>query len=232
MTTDINMKLRSMIIMALVVCMTSAISGQSEFKKADKLLGLKAFDLAIKNYESALAKYPGHAEGYAQLGKAYLMTNQILKSIKSFERAFALQGQIDDEYKLLYGTALKKVGLYEKAESVFFEYADIDTELANHLIASTEYAKSILQEPDQYDILSFDGNSDKSDFGSSFFRDQVVFCSFRDDMQRENAKKKDLTLRRFIISVHYPILKMDVWSHSCVIHSRLVLIRFILMRAT
>jgi len=163
--------------------------GQSEFKKADKLLSLKAFDLAIKNYNDALAKYPGHAEGYAQLGQAYLMTNQLLESIQSFERAFALQGHIDDRYKLLYGTALKKVGLYDKAESVFFEYASVDPDLANHLLASTEYAKSILQEPNKYDILSFEGNSDKSDFGTSFYKDKVVFCSFRDDYKRENSKK-------------------------------------------
>ena len=175
--------------MALAIFMTQSISGQAVFKKADKLLDLKAFDLAIKNYESGLAKYPGHAEGFAQLGKAYLMTNQLLKSIQSFEKAFALEGHVDNEYKLLYGTALKKVGLYDKAESVFYEYATIDPDVANHLIGSTEYAKSILQEPNSYDILSFNGNSEKSDFGTSFFKDRVVFCSFRDDIQRENGKK-------------------------------------------
>ncbi|MFT4565543.1 MAG: tetratricopeptide (TPR) repeat protein [Saprospiraceae bacterium] len=190
------MRLRFLFIMTLAICLTNSALGQSEFKKADKLLSLKAFDLAIKNYKDALTKYPGHAEGYAQLGQAYLMTNQLIESIKAFERAFAFQGQIDDKYKLLYGTALKKVGLYDKAESVFFEYASVDSEMANHLLASTEYAKSILQEPDQYDILSFEGNSDKSDFGTSFYKDQVVFCSFRDDFKRENSKKNVSYIQR------------------------------------
>ncbi len=186
---DFNMRLRSLIILFMVIGMANTVIGQGTFKKADKLLSLKAFDLAIKNYKEALARYPGHAEGYAQLGKAYLMTNQLLESIKAFERAFALEGTIDDEYKLLYGTALKKVGLYDKAESIFYEYASVDSDVANQLLASTEYAKSILQEPDRYDIMSFEGNSKDSDFGTSFFKDQVIFSSFRDDIKREQGKK-------------------------------------------
>jgi len=169
--------------------MIGSITGQREFKKAEKLLSLKAFDLAIKNYESALAKYPAHAEGYAQLGQAYFMTNHLLESLKSFERGFSIDGNLDDKYKLLYGMALKKVGLYDKAESIFYQYATVDSDMSNHQIASIGYAKTLLQEPDKYDVLSFEGNSQKSDFGTSFFDDQVVFCSFRDDLKRENAKK-------------------------------------------
>lgn len=183
------MRLRVLVIWTLLIAVVGTTWGQSEFDKANKLLTLKAFDLAIKNYKEALAKHPSHADGYARLGEAYLMTNQLLESIKSFERAFAIQGEIDDRYKLLYGTALKKVGLYDKAESVFMEYATIDPEVANQRLGSTEYAKSILQEPDKYDILSFEGNSDKSDFGTSFFEDQIIFCSFREDYERENSKK-------------------------------------------
>lgn len=185
------MRLRVLLSVILCTGLMTASIGQSEFKKAEKLLNLKAFDLAIKNYELALAKYPDNAEGYAQLGEAYLMTNQLLDALKSYERAFALEGSIESKYKLQYATALKKVGLYDLAESVFFEYADTDQEVANHMLASTEYAKTILQKPDEYDILNFEFNSSKSDFGVTFYRDDVVFSSFREDLKREGDKKND-----------------------------------------
>ncbi len=173
----------------LIFTMVAQVSAQSELKKAEKLLKLKAFDLAIKNYKTALVKHPDNADGYAQLGEAYLMTNQLLDALKSYERAFALEGTVDSKYKLQYATALKKVGLYDLAESVFFEYASVDQNVANHMLASTEYAKSLLQKPDEYDIVTFDHNSSSSDFGVAFFKDQVVFCSFRDDLMRDNDKK-------------------------------------------
>ncbi len=185
--------MRPRLIFTTALCITMLFQsfGQSEFNKAEKLLNLKAFDLAIKNYESALVKYPDNAVGYAQLGEAFLMTNQLLEALKSYERAFALEGTIDSKYKLQYATALKKVGLYDLAESVFFEYASVDSDVANHMLASTEYAKSLLQAPDQYDIISFGSNSRRSDFGVSFYKDEVVFCSFRDDMRREQDKKNN-----------------------------------------
>ncbi len=173
-----------------LVMMTQGFA-QSEFTKAEKLLNLKAFDLAIKNYETALAKYPDNATGYAQLGEAYLMTNQLLEALGAYEKAFALDASIGSKFKLQYATALKKVGLYDLAESVFFEYASVDSDVANHMLASTEYAKSLLQSPDKYDILNFEFNSDKSDFGVSFHNNEVVFCSFRDDLTRQHAKKNE-----------------------------------------
>lgn len=175
----------------LIFTMVAQVSAQSELKKAEKLLKLKAFDLAIKNYKTALSKNPENAKGYAQLGEAYLMTNQLLDALKSYEKAFALEGSVDSKYKLQYATALKKVGLYDLAESVFFEYASVDKDVANHMLASTEYAKSLLQRPDEFDIVSFAQNSNKSDFGVTFYKDQVVFCSFREDLKRDTDKKND-----------------------------------------
>ena len=134
------MKTLTCIFLSLAI-MGSAF-GQREFKKAEKLLSLKAFDLAIKNYESALAKYPAHAEGYAQLGQAYFMTNHLLESLKAFERGFSIDGKLDHKYKLLYGMALKKVGLYDKAESIFYQYATVDDKMSSHQLASNEFAKT------------------------------------------------------------------------------------------
>ena len=185
------MNLRNLLCAFLALTITSVTFGQSEFKKAEKLLNLKAFDLAIKNYEAALIKYPDHAEGYAKLGNAYLMTNQLLESLKAYEKAFEIDDTLNPEYKLQYATALKKVGLYDLAESVYFEYTTTDATVASHMLASTEFAKSLLQRPDEYEITSFAGNSDRSDFGTAVFRNNLIFCSFRTDLKRESDKKNE-----------------------------------------
>ncbi len=185
------MRLKAIYTLCFIFGLAIGAQGQNELRKADKLLQLKAFDLAIKNYEAVLVKEADNAMAYAQLGKAYLMTNQLLKALEAYERAFAIEPSIDPQYKLDYATTLKKVGLYDLAESVFFEYADTDQDVANHMLASTEYAKTLLQRPDEYEITNFQYNSAQSDFGVSIYKDMMVFCSFRKDMVRENDMKNE-----------------------------------------
>ena len=178
-----------MLILSVLVVVSTGVSGQKEFKKADKLMGLKAFDLAIKNYESALQKYPEKAEGYAKLGKAFHMTNQLLKSLSAYEKAFSVDDNLSSTYRMEYAQTLKKVGMYDKAEGQLrMVQSDMPVQAEHHLM-SIAFAKTILQERDQFDVMTFDGNSKKSDFGAAFFDDKMVFCSFRQDMKRDTDKK-------------------------------------------
>lgn len=185
------MRLRSIFILSLtLICATMSVA-QKDIKKADKLLSLKAFELAIKQYESIVANDPENARCYAQLAEAYRMSSQPLEALKAYEKAFQLSDDLDKEYVLNYAHTLKKIGLYAQAESWYAVYSEVDPAISDHFINSTEYAKSLLQEKNTYDVLAFDGNSEESDFGVSFFKDNIVFASFRDDMTRENDKKND-----------------------------------------
>ena len=190
------MKLRSIFGFGLAMMMTFASFGQKDIKKADKLLSLKAFDLAIKNYQDILSLEPTNARAFAQLAEAYRMTDQPIEALKAYEKAFQLSDDLDKDYVINYAHTLKKIGLYAQAASWYASYSTIDPALADYYINSTEVAKSLLQEKDKYDVLSFDGNSAESDFGVSFFNDQVVFSSFREDIERENQKMNDSYINR------------------------------------
>lgn len=185
------MRLRSIVLLILTMMVSVALFAQKDIRKADKLLSLKAFDLAIKQYEAVLAEDPDNARCLAQLGEAYRMTNQPLEALKVYEKAFQLSDDLDKEYVLNYAHTLKKVGLYAQAESWYALYSEVDPAISDHYINSTEYAKALLQEEAKYDIVTFGGNSEESDFGVSFFKDQIVFASFRDDMRRQTDKKND-----------------------------------------
>ncbi len=185
------MSLSRVVVTAFVVSMAIALPGQKEFTKADKLLNLKAYELAIKNYEAGLMKHPDNAEAYVRLAEAYRMTNQLLSALKAYEKAFELSEDLDPRHQAGYAHTLKKVGLYEQAQAWYEKYLTTNASEATYFIASTDYAKTLLQMPDQYDILSFDANSPESDFGVALFKDKIVFASFRDDLQRSNQKKND-----------------------------------------
>lgn len=190
------MKLRSIFGFGLAMMMTVALFGQNDMKKADKLLSLKAFDLAIKNYNTIVSMDPTNAKAFAQLADAYRMTNQPLDALKAYEKAFQLSDDLDKSYVLNYAHTLKKIGLYAQASAWYASYSEVDPALADYYINSTEYAKNLLQDKDNYDIISFDGNSDESDFGVSFFNDKVVFSSFRTDLKRDTEKKNESYINR------------------------------------
>ncbi len=182
---------KNYLFVALALFLSLSATGQKEFDKADKLYKLKAFDLAIENYISALAKYPTHAVGYAKLANAYNMKNDLLSAVEAYEKALSLGVDLETSYRLQYAEVLKKVGLYDKAAAIYNEYAMVNAQDAAYHIMGINEAKKLLQESDLYEVSVFPGNSTDSDFGVAFFKDDIVFCSFRTDIKRDNEKKND-----------------------------------------
>ena len=189
------MFIRSFVLFVLIAC-SSIVSAQSSVAKADKLLRLKAFDLAVKGYESVIAIEPENAYAYAQLAEAYRMMNNPLDALKAYEKAFQYDDNLDTEYQLNYAHTLKKVGLYGQASSWYALYSEVNGPQADYWIESNENAKQLLQEKTKYDVIAYEGNSEESDIGVSFFNDNVVFASFREDLKRANDKKNESYITR------------------------------------
>ncbi len=184
------------VLLAFMVCFASLGTAQKSIKKADKLLSLKAFDLAIKNYMSIVSMEPENAYAFAQLAEAYRMTNNPLDALKAYEKAFELSDDLNAEYQLNYAHTLKKVGLYGQASSWYAMYTEVNSDQADYWITSNEYAKELLQAAEKYDVIAYTGNSTESDIGATFFNDQIVFASFREDLKRDNDKKNESYITR------------------------------------
>ena len=182
------MKGKITILCTVWLVLLAPLNAQRDLKKADKLLSLKAYQLAIDQYNHILKYEPENAICYAQLEEAYRMTNQTLLAQKAYETAFKLSDKLDQEYVLQYAHTLKKLGLYAQAESWYAEYGRTNPAISDHFIASVNKAKELLSENDNYDIQSFDANSEESDFGIAFFEDKLVFASFREGHKRTGEK--------------------------------------------
>jgi len=189
------MFIRSFFLFLLIAC-SSVVSAQSSVAKADKLLRLKAFDLAVKSYESVIAVEPENAYAYVQLAEAYRMMNNPLDALKAYEKAFQYGENLDAEYQLNYAHTLKKVGLYGQASSWYALYSEVNGPQADYWIESNESAKQLLQEKTKFDVIAYEGNSEESDIGVSFFNDNVVFASFREDLKRANDKRNESYITR------------------------------------
>jgi tetratricopeptide (TPR) repeat protein len=189
------MFIRSLFLL-LAIALASSVSAQSGVAKADKLLRLKAFDLAVKGYESVIAVDPENAYAYAQLAEAYRMMNNPLDALKAYEKAFQYDENLDADYQLNYAHTLKKVGLYGQASSWYAQYSEVNGPQADYWIESNEQAKELLQTKSKYDVIAYEGNSKESDIGPTFFNDNVVFASFREDLKRENDKKNESYITR------------------------------------
>lgn len=163
----------------IVFCFSGLLlQGQDLLRKADLQYELGAYDLAIENYKEALKSSPKNPEIGLKLAQAYQYTNQYLDAIRWYERSFENAGNVEGPDMLNYAHCLKNVGLYDKAQTWYWKYKIIDPIVGEHFALSCDFAKSRLQESDYYNISLCKFNSSASDFGISFYKDQMVYTSF------------------------------------------------------
>ena len=164
---------------------------QKDIRKADKQLELKAYDLAIKNYKIFLDENPENTYAQLKLADAYRQVNDLMKAIYWYERAISTV-DIEPIHQLNYAHSLKKLGLYEKAKLWYGNYSASDANLSADYLSGCDRAIELLKEVDKYELIPFDGNSTKSDFGAALFGNKIVFSSFRKDLPR-NSDKQNLS---------------------------------------
>ena len=170
-------KLQLLCIAALVLSVAS-LSAQKSLKKANKQFDLRAYELAIENYQKTLQSHPDKIDAMLGLAESYRYTKDPLSAIKWYELAFQSGDEIKPGYILRYGHTLKTVGLYEKAQQQYLEYRGTDPVVGEHFALSCDFARNLLEESENYEIYLYSSNSPTSDFGVSFFKDNIVFATF------------------------------------------------------
>ncbi len=164
-------------------------AAQSTLKKANKEYELNAFNLAIKSYLKVLDKEPKNVEALSKLGDCYRMLNQMKSARSWYEKAIALKG-VEPIQIFNYAKVLQANGEYEKAKEWFLNYGEGNEAYGKHFAQSCDFAMSMKGVPPLYQVKKEYINTASSDFGASFFKDQVVFSSARIDIEREKDKNK------------------------------------------
>jgi len=180
-----------LIVSALVMPLLA--TAQKGLKKADKQFDLKAYSLAIESYKLALEEDENCQKCIYKIAEAYRLQNESLEAAVWY-RKITDRSVLPADYTLNYGLMMKKMGQYEKARDLFYEYQVVDPVLGDHFASSCDFAISILSAQPDYDISLYKGSSDHSDYGVTFFQDKLVYSSFRKDILRDLARNDESLL--------------------------------------
>jgi outer membrane protein OmpA-like peptidoglycan-associated protein/tetratricopeptide (TPR) repeat protein len=147
---------------------------------------------AIKTYERIFEKGYMTPELLQKLGDSYYFNSDFGKATKWYNELFALTQDVDSEYYYRYAQSLKSVKEYVKADKMMSVFSQKSAnELRAKLAKSqTNYLEVIKENSNRYNLESIDINSEKSDFGSTFFGNKLVFASARDIPAKKGRKSK------------------------------------------
>ncbi len=171
--------------LALILLSSVSLEAQNDLKKANKQYELGAYNLAVRSYLTILQKEPKNGEVLAKLADSYRYLNNMDEAAKWYRKAIQISG-VDPIHIFEFANVLKAQGDYSRAKEWFLIYAEGRPLVGKQFSESCDFAESIQNVPSQYQLSNEFANSPESDFGPSFYNNQVVYASARQDIQRAN----------------------------------------------
>ncbi|MGC4041407.1 MAG: OmpA family protein [Flavobacterium sp.] len=175
--------MKKIIYTALVSIITmSGYAQKMKEAKADKEYEKYAYVDAIKTYERLYEKGYKSADMLQKLGNAYYFNGELEKSAKWYTELFAITQDVDAEYYYRYAQSLKSIKDYKKADemlALFNKKSGNDTR-GKLAVTQRDYLAEIKKNSGRYTLENAGINSDKSDYGSAFYKNKVIFASARD----------------------------------------------------
>lgn len=176
-----NKKLLVYLFWAALMVVPSGIFSQDLLTVANKQFQLEAYDLAVLNYKKVLAVHPKNSDAMFHLAEAYRISNKYSEALEQYDQLLKLESFNPLAY-LNYGHVLKSMGKFEKAKYWYNKYMDIDETVGRHFAESCDKAAEMLGENEKYEVSLFANNSPNSDFGVTIMGEDIIYCSFRDDI--------------------------------------------------
>lgn len=179
------------VVLALIAIAVNGVQAQKLYKKANKQFELKAYNLAIVNYQKTLTEEDSeNTEAKLKLAEAYRRTNQPISAVMWY-RKVGNEIKSFPDFMLSYAHTLKQIGKYDEAQELYWEFKQHDPIIGEHYAVSCDYAKNSLMESDRFDLRLFGGNSKYSDYGVTFYNGKVVFSSFRKSLDGVVGDRND-----------------------------------------
>lgn len=169
--------------LSLMFCLATVFA-QTKLKKADELFKTFAYVDAAKAYEEYLQKVDKPAtQTLKNVADSYYFVGDSRNALKWYQKLYDIQGEsISDDYFLRYVQSLKGVMDYEKADALTKQYLNRkgDQKQITHYMAQKKQMDSLAKTKPLYEIKNLDINSSKSDFGTSFYGEKIVYASAKD----------------------------------------------------
>lgn len=175
---------------SLFFCVTTCF-GQFTLKKAERLFDEMAYTDAVVAYEKYLkAGHKPKKQVKLHIADSYYYINNYAKAQSWYERVGV--SKLKDVQFNNYVQALKAQGAYEKANEVLFTYlkSKRDSGLLKRFEEQRDYLDSINALEPRYTINNIEINTDRSDFGTAFYGDKIIYSSAKDTVYREKELYK------------------------------------------
>lgn len=176
------MKLKIRLSALILIFGWGSYAQNNKIKKAEKQYEQLAYIDAIKIYENVAEKGYKSADLFQKLGNAYYFNAELPQANNWYAELFSLNQTVDSEYYYRYSQTLKSVGDYAAANKMLdvFNIKNGTDSRAKLYESKKDYYTVIQENSGRFTIHNLEINSELSDYGTSFFKDQIVFASSRE----------------------------------------------------
>ena len=181
-------KLQLLSILVLLQLFAVSIIAQKSLIKAERQFELKAFDLAIESAKLALDKKPECSKCHYVIAESFRMMNENVDAAIWYRKMEKFD-DLPNEFAFNYGLLLKRMGQYNKAKQYFKKYAEVNPPIGEYFAESCEFAKMELSSELNFELNLYSASSKFTDYAPTFFKNKLVFASFRNDFKRSLEKQ-------------------------------------------
>lgn len=175
--------MRKLFPILVLFCLTTGLA-QTKLKKADQLFKTFFFIDAAKAYEEYLENVPKPSiQTLKNAADSYYNVDDNRNALRWYQKLYDAQGNnMEDAYFLKYIQSMKGVMDYERADQLTKDYLlrKGDQKQINHFLSQKRINDSLSKTKTLYTIKNLDINSTKSDFGTAFYGEKIIFTSARD----------------------------------------------------
>ncbi len=170
-----------------IVTMFCAISfAQDKYSAADKSFESLWYKKAAKQYEEIIAKGDRSQEVLQKIGDAYFFNTDMQNANKWYGELFAnYEKVISPEYIFRYIHSLEGIGNYTLAKALMKIHAkELKTDDFNvaQLYENDDSLDDLLNKQPQFFVTNLSINTKVADFGTTYYKDKIVFASNRDSL--------------------------------------------------
>jgi len=178
------MKNRIYIVLAVFIMIFNTALAQESGKantSADKEYSNLKYKEVIRDLNKVIKSGDNSPEVIAKLANAYYFNVEMEEAAKWYGELLAQGAFVDSENYYRYAMALKAIGKYEDANKYLKKFAVLEPNdsRSKKFLDSPDYLTIIDKLSGNFKIENLDLNSKFSDFGTSFYKDGIVFASSR-----------------------------------------------------
>lgn len=181
-----------MVVSAFLMLTNVALGQKASLAKAEKEYETFAYIDAIKTYEKVAEKGYKDAAMCFRIANSYYFNAEYKSAYKWYAEYKKLEANPSKDFYYRYAMTLKSVGEYDQSDLMMKEFVKLKGDDYRAVLFKGEpnYLDLIKKNSGRYLIEPLNVNSELTDFGTSFFGEEMIFSSSRENKQRKQKIQK------------------------------------------